>query len=182
MKPRVPQQVENRKGAGQSFSPVGIPLNEKADRLAQCALEDNAVDPATEYTLGFIKSSIKDFVHSSISEQLELCCYRGSGTSLHYARVSQSYAYTYGRHTASHDRVAMRLRLGCKYFWEISTIGVCCVLHQEATLRHYVTECPLIPKFRWQGQHDLYTLIDHLLDPATFRDTLKEYPVVAPRL
>ncbi|MPC65836.1 hypothetical protein E2C01_059972 [Portunus trituberculatus] len=34
------------------------------------------------------------WVHSSISDQLELCCHRGNDTSLHYARVSQSCAYT----------------------------------------------------------------------------------------
>ncbi|MPC34843.1 hypothetical protein E2C01_028245 [Portunus trituberculatus] len=83
-------------------SHVGIPLIEKADRLAQCALQDDTVDPGTEHTLDYVKSSIKNFVHSSISDQLEFCCHRGSGTSLHYARVSQSCAYTYGRDTLDH--------------------------------------------------------------------------------
>ncbi|MPC80379.1 hypothetical protein E2C01_074957 [Portunus trituberculatus] len=32
-------------------SHVDIPLNEKADRLAQCALQDDTVDPGTEYTM-----------------------------------------------------------------------------------------------------------------------------------
>ncbi|MPC61071.1 hypothetical protein E2C01_055134 [Portunus trituberculatus] len=86
----------------------------------QTALFSDTIDSSTEYTLGYVKSNIKDFVHSSISDQLELCCHRGSGTSLHYARVSHSCAYTYGKHTASHDWVAMRLRLGYKYFWEVS--------------------------------------------------------------
>ncbi|MPC52663.1 hypothetical protein E2C01_046539 [Portunus trituberculatus] len=40
--------------------------------------------------------------------------------TMHVSCVSQSCAYTYGRHTASQDRVAMRLRLGYKYFWEVS--------------------------------------------------------------
>ncbi|MPC99481.1 hypothetical protein E2C01_094897 [Portunus trituberculatus] len=45
------------------------------DRLAQCALRDDTVDPGIEYTLGYVKSSIiKNFVHSSISDQLEFCC------------------------------------------------------------------------------------------------------------
>ncbi|MPC93383.1 hypothetical protein E2C01_088509 [Portunus trituberculatus] len=38
-------------------------------------------------------------------------------------------------------------------------------------------ECPLIAKFRPQGQHDLYSFIDHLLGSATLRDILREYPV-----
>ncbi|MPC75032.1 hypothetical protein E2C01_069416 [Portunus trituberculatus] len=50
------------------------------------------------------------------------------------------------------------------------------------TLRHYITECPHIAKFRPQGQHDLYSLIDLLLDSATLRDILREYPQFAPRL
>ncbi|MPC59891.1 hypothetical protein E2C01_053920 [Portunus trituberculatus] len=43
----------------------------KADCLAQCALQDDTVDPGTEYTMAYVKSSIKDFVHS-INDQLEL--------------------------------------------------------------------------------------------------------------
>ncbi|MPC33321.1 hypothetical protein E2C01_026665 [Portunus trituberculatus] len=31
-------------------------------------------------------------------------------------------------------------------------------------------ECPHIAKFRPQSQHDLYSLIDHLVDSATLRD------------
>ncbi|MPC90444.1 hypothetical protein E2C01_085432 [Portunus trituberculatus] len=125
---------------------MDITLNKKADRLAQCALQDDTVDPGTEYTLGYVKSNIKDFVHSSIGDQLELCCHRGSGTSS-YVRVSQICAYTYERHTASHDRVAMRLRLGYKYFWDVSASpGVCCVLY-AAPRGHCVIimECPLVP-------------------------------------
>ncbi|MPC47235.1 hypothetical protein E2C01_040976 [Portunus trituberculatus] len=65
-------------------------------RLAQCALEDATVDPGPEHPLGCVKSAIKDFVHSSISDQLELWCHRGCGTSVHYACVSQSCVDTYG--------------------------------------------------------------------------------------
>ncbi|MPC40501.1 hypothetical protein E2C01_034061 [Portunus trituberculatus] len=117
-------------------SHVGIPLNEKVDWLGQCALQDDTVDPGSECTLGYVKGSIKDFVQSSISDQLGLCCHRGSGTSLYYACHSQSCAYTYGRHTASHNRVAVRLKLGYKYFWEVLLLvyTVCYVLHQEDTL------------------------------------------------
>ncbi|MPC75106.1 hypothetical protein E2C01_069491 [Portunus trituberculatus] len=64
------------------LSHMGIPLNEKANLLAQCTLQNDTVDSSTEYTLGYVKSSIKDFVHSSISDQFKLCCHRGSGTSL----------------------------------------------------------------------------------------------------
>ena len=51
---------------------MGILFNEKADSLAQCALQDNTVDPATEYTLRYVISSIKDFVLSTNSDQLDL--------------------------------------------------------------------------------------------------------------
>ena len=133
-----------------------------------------------------LKSTVKEYVQTTISDQLDLCCQRGSASSLHYARVSQGCSYTYGSHTSSHDMVAMRLRLGYKYFWEVSNSpGVCCVLcaaPRGHTLHHYVMECPLIAKFRPQGHPDLSTLIDHLLDSATLRDILKEYPKFAPRL
>ncbi|MPC33178.1 hypothetical protein E2C01_026521 [Portunus trituberculatus] len=78
--------------------------------------------------------SIRDYISASLYTDTEVSrrlpapmsstrAELGSSTSLHYARlarVSQSRAYTYGRHTASYDRVAMRLRLGYKYFWEVS--------------------------------------------------------------
>ena len=58
-----------------------------------------------------LRVALKDFVHTSIGDQAELCCHRDSGTSLHYALVSQSCAYNFGRHTASPDRHDMLHRL-----------------------------------------------------------------------
>ena len=80
--------------------------------------------------------------------------------------------------------MAVRLGLGYKYFWEVSS-PVCCVLCAAPgghALQHYVMKCPLIAKFRLQGQYDLYTLIDNFLDSATLRDILKEYLKFALRL
>ncbi|MPC39949.1 hypothetical protein E2C01_033502 [Portunus trituberculatus] len=70
--PRTAQNIGAKIHFTWIASHVGIPLNEKADRLAQCALQDDTVDPGTEYTLGYVMSSITDFVHGSISDQLEL--------------------------------------------------------------------------------------------------------------
>ncbi|MPC72105.1 hypothetical protein E2C01_066398 [Portunus trituberculatus] len=119
-------------------SHVGIPLNEKPDCLAQCALQDDTVDPGTEYTLDYVKSSIKDFVHNSISDQLELCCHRGSGTSLHYACVSQSCAYTYRKHCITRQdgnegqiRLQILLESQCFSWCVLWVVG--CVLHQGDT-------------------------------------------------
>ncbi|MPC98187.1 hypothetical protein E2C01_093543 [Portunus trituberculatus] len=72
------------------------------DRLAQCALQDDAVDPSTEYTLGYIKSNVKDFVHSSISDQLELCYHRGSGVLVFTMYVSPRAVLTPMRDTLHH--------------------------------------------------------------------------------
>ncbi|MPC69442.1 hypothetical protein E2C01_063667 [Portunus trituberculatus] len=69
-------------------SHVGILLNEKADRLPQLCPSRRHSNPGTEYTLGYVKNSIKDFVHSSISHQLEHCCHRGSGTKVFTMYVS----------------------------------------------------------------------------------------------
>ncbi|MPC57442.1 hypothetical protein E2C01_051422 [Portunus trituberculatus] len=40
-------------------SQVGIPLNEKADHLTQCALQDDTVDPGTEHTLGILRVALR---------------------------------------------------------------------------------------------------------------------------
>ena len=55
---------------------MGILFKEKVDHLAQGALQDDTMDPGPEYTLDYVNSSIKDFVHSTIGNQLDLCCHR----------------------------------------------------------------------------------------------------------
>lgn len=50
-------------------SHVGILFNEKADRLAQLALQDDAVKPGPEYTMQYVKRGLKDFVNSSVTPQ-----------------------------------------------------------------------------------------------------------------
>ncbi|MPC57377.1 hypothetical protein E2C01_051356 [Portunus trituberculatus] len=120
-------------------SHVGIPLNEKADRLAQCTLQDGTVDPGTEHTLGYVKSSITDFVHNSISDQLELCCHRGSGTSLHYARtcLPEVCLHVWETHSITRqgsNEAQIRLQ---NTFGKSVLLTVCvmyCVLHQGDTL------------------------------------------------
>ena len=47
-------------------SHVSIPFNEKVDKLAQLALQDETVDPGIEYTPHYVKRSIEDYVNSSI--------------------------------------------------------------------------------------------------------------------
>ena len=118
---------------------------------------DDTVDPGTEYTLGYIKSSIKDFVHSTIGDQLDPCFHRDSGNSFHYIGASQSFPCTFERHNAPQDRVAVRLRLDYKYFWKVTySPPIFCVLRNllgGQILQHYVMECPLIAEFKPHGQH-----------------------------
>ncbi|MPC60105.1 hypothetical protein E2C01_054142 [Portunus trituberculatus] len=160
-------------------SHVGIPLNEKPDRLAQCALQDDTVDPGIEYTLGYVKISIKDFVLALVISRSFVAI---EAVALVFTmHLSPRAVFTPMGDTASHDGVAMRLRLGYEYFREVSASpGVCCTKETHtASLYHGMSSHA---KFRPQGQHDLYSLIDHLLHPATLRDIFKEYPQFAPRL
>ena len=85
----------------------------KADKLSQLALLVETVDPGIEYTPHYVKRTIKDFVNSSISNDLVQGCADGSSSCLYYVRVSQDSDHTYGKHSASQDVVAiMRLRVG----------------------------------------------------------------------
>ena len=166
-------------------SHVGIQHNEKADCLARQALQDNSVDPGTEYTLSFVQTRIKDYFSASIATQLGRCCAHGSTSSVHYVSVANHCAYPYGRHSAAQDAVAMRLRLGYRYYWEVSdSPAVCCTLCAKPgghTLHHYVMECPSIDNFRPQADLDLPQTICWLLRNDVLPAILKEHPRFAPR-
>ena len=82
-------------------SHVGIPFNEKADRLARAAVENVTVIPDSEYTFNFIKNKLKCSIETTITEQLAACCYNDSQSSLHYVHVSNLCSVTYGRQSAS---------------------------------------------------------------------------------
>ncbi|KAK4315482.1 hypothetical protein Pmani_013397 [Petrolisthes manimaculis] len=90
---------------------ASIQLNNKADLLARNALQDDTLNPGAEYTLGFLKNKVKAYVSNTITDQLEHCCYVGSTSSRHYAEINKNSDFTYGRYSASHDVIAMRLRL-----------------------------------------------------------------------
>ena len=166
-------------------SHVGILFNDKADRLAQLALQDDAVDPGPEYTMQYVKRSLKDFVNSSITNDLIQGCDEGSASCLHYVRVSQGSDYTYGRHGTSQDVVAMRLRVGYKYYWEVShSPAVCCALCAAPgghTLHHYVGDCPTLARFRPPDPLDLQQLICFFLNHNTLKPILQQLPKFAPR-
>ncbi|KAK4312706.1 hypothetical protein Pmani_015891 [Petrolisthes manimaculis] len=121
-------------------SHVGIKFNERADFLARQALQDDTVDPGAEYTLGYIRNKIKTYVSNTITDQLEHCCIIGSTSSRHYVDIIHNSHHTYGRHSALYDVTAMRLRLGYKYYWEVSgSPAVSCTLcHQPRghSLKH----------------------------------------------
>ena len=166
-------------------SHVGILFNEKAHSLAQLALQDDAVDPGPEYTMQYVKRSLKEFVNSSITNDLMQGCDEGSSSCLHYVRVSQGSDYTYGRHGTSQDIVAMRLRVGYKYYWEVSrSPAVSCSLCAAPgghTLDHYVGDCPIIARFRPPDPLDLQQLICWLFNHNTLKPVLQEFPKFAPR-
>ncbi|KAG0724124.1 hypothetical protein GWK47_000479 [Chionoecetes opilio] len=110
------------------------------------------MDPGMEYTHSHVKSSVQRHVNSSIDRQLRYCCRSGSSSGLHYVRVFHNSDYTYGRHSAAQDVVAMRLRLGYKYYWEVSNSpAASCTLCAKLgghTLHHYIMDCPCIAKIR----------------------------------
>lgn len=111
-------------------SHAGIQHNEQEDCLARRALRDTAVDPGTEYTLSDVQNRIRDHFTTSTATQPRTCDSGSPGPPLRQCRQQPSAcAYSYGRHRAAQDVVAMRLRLGYRYYWEASNSpGVCCKL------------------------------------------------------
>ncbi|MPC23174.1 hypothetical protein E2C01_016213 [Portunus trituberculatus] len=71
------------------------------DRFAQCVLQDDTMDPGTEYTLSYVKSSIKDFAWSFVAIEAVALVF-----TMH---VSPRAVLTPMGDT---DRVAMKLKLG----------------------------------------------------------------------
>ena len=140
-------------------SHVGLPHNEKADSLARAASDDLTVHPGVEYTYNYVKGKLRSHVSESITNQLALRCQEGSPSSIHYAQISSLCSHTYGKLSAACDLVVMRLRLGYRYYWEVSGAPpVPCTLCARPgghTLQHYVLHCPAINDYRPQARWDL---------------------------
>ena len=161
-------------------SHVGISHNEKADVLARHSLTEDIADCPVEHTYNNIKGQFKRHVCSTIAHNLDTCYGKGSPSSVHYVHV------TYGRKSAAHDLVAMRLRLGYRYYWEVSGAAAvpCKLCHSLAghTLAHYVMECPLLVHFRPQGNWDLPPMISWFFNNDIIPAILKDFPLFAPPL
>ncbi len=96
-------------------------------------------------------------------------------SSIHYAKVSSICTHTYGRLSATYDLVVMRLRLGYRYYWEVS--GADPVPYRLLarpgghTLKHYVLQCPchglklISPRQYWERHA---TLCSRGRDPEKF--------------
>ena len=166
-------------------SHVGIPFNEKADALARCALFIPVEGPPEEYTFSFVKGKLRLNTHGTIDSDIVTSYERGSPSSIHYVHVSQATEYPYGRRSALCDLVVMRLRLGYKYYWEVSGAApescAVCARPGGHTLRHYVLECPAIASYRPQGINDVPSLVTWFIDHNIVPDIVKEHPQFAPR-
>ena len=82
--------------------------------------------------------------------------------------------------------VVMRLRLGYRYYWEVSGAAAvpCGLCHSPAghTLAHYIMECPLLVHFRPQGHWDLPSLISWFINHDKLPAIIKEFPHFSPPL
>lgn len=56
---------------------LGLPHNERADRLARVASDDLTMHPDVKYTYIYIKSRLRSLVSKSVTTQLELRCPEG---------------------------------------------------------------------------------------------------------
>ncbi|XP_050725085.1 uncharacterized protein LOC127002873 [Eriocheir sinensis] len=184
-------------------SHVGLPHNEKADRLVRAASDDLIVHPSVEYTYNYVKNRLRSLVSESVTNQLALRCQDGSPSRIHYAQVSSFCTHTYGRLSASYDLVVMRLRLGYRYYWEVSGADPVpcrlCAGPGGHTLKHYVLQCPAISAYRPQGHWDMPELVGgsltimfcqlclasilHLpLDCSSYVQSLMSAPLISSRL
>ncbi|MPC09495.1 hypothetical protein E2C01_002108 [Portunus trituberculatus] len=124
--------------------------------------------------------------NSTIAHNLDTCYGKGSPSSIHYVHVSHTSSVTYGRKSAAHDLVAMRLRLGYRYYWEVSGAAAvpCKLCHSPAghTLAHYVMKCPLLVHFRPHGNWDLPPMISWFFNNDIIPAILKDFPLFAPPL
>lgn len=166
-------------------SHVGIPLNEKADSLARAAIRESSTAPGTDYTYNYVKNLLRARVASTVSDQLNRCYHEGSLSTSHYVHVTNQCTYTYGRYSASCDRVAMRLRLGYKYFWEVGGAApeacTLCGMSGGHSLHHYVLDCPSIISLRPPGQWDLPNMVAKLIHCNLLLPILRQCPTFAPR-
>ncbi len=117
------------------------------------------MDPGIEYTLHYVNRNIRDYVNSSITDDVAQCYHDDSPSCLHYVQVSQSSDHTYGRYSTSLDSVAMRLRLGYKYYSEvINSPAVCCKLCAvPGGHTHCITMLGTLPVLKSLGPQNFLT-------------------------
>ena len=148
-------------------SHIGLPQNERADRLAKAGTKQNTVTLTCTSSLKQVKTQIR----RSQDKENTLNMARkhtNSTTFQHYVKVLQMTDFTYGRmKNAWGDALCTRLRLGCKYLWQLGVEragqDVSCRLCQEPrshTLHHYVIQCPVLDTFR---NHDIVDVTDQII-------------------
>ena len=146
---------------------VGIPGNERADRLAKRGAGKDSVDAQLRKTLPQIKTIIRDLQQENAKVDVLMKAERSS-TLRHYCRVVENTDFTYGRFRASwKDSVCTRLRLAYKYYWELGVAVDApareCRLCEERdghSLSHYVLQCPVLAHVR---QPDADTVTDQVI-------------------
>lgn len=107
--------------------------------LESCIYSLNQRETDQSSWLAFIIYSFNEYIFCSMACTLNLthkallidydiasCYERGSPSSIHYIHVSQDTNVTYGRKSTLYDLVVMCLRLGYKYYWEVSGVPQCC--------------------------------------------------------
>ena len=136
-------------------SHVGVEHNERADRLAKTGAERNTIDHTCTISLRQIKTHIRKEQEEENANRIREK-YVDSETFHHYARVSETTNFTYGRMLSSwRDSVCTRVRLGYKYMWQLGVeraeddirCGLCSEPRSH-TLHHYILECSLLSSYR----------------------------------
>ena len=171
-------------------SHVGLRHNERVDKLAKDATQNDEVEVPCNLSLRQIRSKIRSRMFKD-AESLRRNHGPMSLSRAHYLYISDRIEYQPGKGERTLiDTIKMRLILGYKYYWQCSWMSgrfteaekscKVCGAREAHTLEHYILTCPELRPFRNNLITNVKDQIVWFLKNGVVERILKRFKLFAP--